>query len=224
MYGGARRSDTGQPIYPGWPVGSEAIEGAGGWQVYWANPQKTDEPQRVDFFRRWAFNDPNWKWWQFDWSKGVDTARQKLGPLVDAVSTDLSAFRKHGGKLIIYQGSADPVVSATDTVAYYTRVAKNNPSATSFARLFMVPGMAHCAGGPGATSFTAGPDAQHDMGLALRRWVEQDRAPERVIAVKFRAKTPGSGISLSRPLCVWPKLPAYRGSGNTNDAANFTCR
>jgi feruloyl esterase len=79
-------------------------------------------------------------------------------------------------------------------------------------------------GGPGATSFTTGLDAQHNMGRALRSWVEQDRAPERVIAVKFRAKTPDSGIAMSRPLCVWPKLPAYKGSGDTNDAASFICR
>jgi feruloyl esterase len=81
----------------------------------------------------------------------------------------------------------------------------------------MVPGMAHCMGGPGATSFTSGPDADHNAGLALRRWVEQHQAPEQIIAVK-------SGAAMSRPLCAWPKLPAYTGSGDSNDAANFTCR
>lgn len=224
MYSGARRRDTGEQIYPGWPLGSEAIEGAGGWQVYWANPQKPDEPQRVDYFRRWAFNDPAWNWWTFDWAKGVDTARSKLGPLVDAVSSDLSAFRRHGGKLIIYQGSADPVVSAPDTIAYYDRVAAKNPDAESFVRLFMVPGMAHCAGGPGATSFSSGSDPDHNIGFALRHWVEDGKAPDRIIAVKYKTRQPDSGILMSRPLCVWPKLPAYNGSGDTNDAASFVCR
>lgn len=224
MYAGAHRSDTGESIYPGWPVGSEWIEGAGGWQIYWANPQKPDEPQRVDYFRRWAFHDPAWNWWAFDWAKGVDTARTRLGPLVDAVGSDLSTFRRHGGKLILYQGSADPVVSASDTVAYYDRLAGRNPDASAFVRLFMVPGMAHCAGGPGATSFNSGDDADHNIGLALRRWVEAGKAPDRIVAVKYRARTPDSGIAMSRPLCAWPKLPAYKGNGDTNDAANFICR
>lgn len=224
MYAGAHRSDTGESIYPGWPVSSEWIEGAGGWQVYWANPQKPDEPQRADYFRRWAFHDPGWNWWTFDWAKGVDTARTRLGPLVDAVSSDLSAFRQHGGKLIIYQGSADPVVSAPDTVAYYDRLTHNNPGAKSFVRLFMVPGMAHCAGGPGATSFNSGADSDHNISLALRSWVEGDKAPERIIAVKYKGRTPDSGIAMSRPLCAWPKLPAYKGNGDTNDATNFICR
>jgi feruloyl esterase len=217
MYGGARRSDTGDGIYPGWPVGSESVVGGGGWQIYWANPQKPNEPQRVDYFRRWAFGDPGWNWWQFDWSKGVDSARQKMGPLVDAVSTDLSSFHGHGGKLLMYQGSADPVVSATDTVAYFEKLKRRNREAASFTRLFMVPGMAHCAGGPGATSFSTGPDADHNIHLALRRWVEQHQAPEQIVAVK-------PGAQMSRPICAWPKLPAYKGSGDSNDAANFMCR
>ena len=224
MYAGAHRSDTGENIYPGWPVGSEWIEGAGGWQVYWANPQKPDEPQRVDYFRRWAFHDPAWDWWAFDWAKGVDAARTRLGPLVDAISNDLSAFRRHGGKLILYQGSADPVVSASDTVAYYDRLTRGNQNARSFVRLFMVPGMAHCGGGPGATSFNSGTDPDHNISLALRNWVEGGKAPDRIVAVKYKAKTADSGIAMSRPLCAWPRLPAYKGSGDTNDAANFVCR
>jgi len=224
MYAGARRSDTGQSIYPGWPVGSEYVEGAGGWYVYWANPQKPDEPQRVDYFRRWAFNEPGWDWYKFDWSKGVDAARRKLESAIDATSDDLSAFQAGGGKLLIYQGSADPVVSATDTIAYYQRLEQNNPNVSRFARLFLVPGMAHCTGGPGATNFTSGTDADHDAGLALRRWVEQGKAPERIIASRYIAKTPESGIAMTRPLCAWPKAPVYKGTGDTNDAANFVCR
>lgn len=217
MYGGARRSDTGASIYPGWPVGSEAVAGAGGWQSYWANPQKPNEPQRVDYFRRWIFDDPAWDWWTFDWSKDVDLARRKMAPLVDAVSTDLSGFRGHGGKLLMYQGSADPVVSATDTITYYEQLGRHSSDARAFARLFMVPGMGHCTGGPGATNFTSGADAGHSARLALRRWVEEHQAPEQIIAVK-------PGAAMSRPLCAWPKLPAYKGSGDSNDAANFMCR
>lgn len=224
MYGGARRADDGGVIYPGWPVGSEGVQGGGGWQVYWANPRKPTEPQRVDYFSRWVFGDPNWNWWSFDWSKGVDFTRAKMGPLVDATNPDLSAFHRTGGKLILYQGTADPVVSATDTISYYDRVSKRTAGATTFSRLFLVPGMAHCAGGPGASSFNSGGDADHNIELALRSWVEKGRAPEEIIAVKFKDRTPESGIQMSRPICSWPKLPAYKGSGDTNDAANFVCR
>ena len=154
MYAGARRRDTGETVYPGWPVGSEAPEGAGGWQTYWANPARPEEPQRVDYFRRWVFNDPGWNWWSFDWAKGVDIARARMAPLVDAVSPDLSAFERHGGKIILYQGWADPVVSAADTIAYYERMTRGDATrAASFSALFLVPGMGHCTGGAGCGGF-----------------------------------------------------------------------
>lgn len=224
MYGGARRADDGSVIYPGWPVGSESVQGGGGWQVYWANPQQPTEPQRVDYFSRWVFADPNWNWWSFDWGKGVDFARAKMGPLVDATNPDLSAFHRMGGKLILYQGTADPVVSATDTVSYYDRLSRQTEGTSAFSRLFLVPGMAHCAGGPGASSLNSGSDADHNIELALRSWVEKGRTPEEIIAVKFKDRTPESGIQMSRPICAWPKYPAYKGNGDTNDAANFSCR
>ena len=223
MYAGATRSDTGETVYPGWTVGSEWLEGAGGWNVYWANPRKPDEPQRVDYFRHWVFADPSWDWWKFDWSKGVDTARQKMAA-VDAVNPDLSAFERGGGKLVVYQGWADPVVSAKDTIAYFEGMTNKTAQAQNFSRLFIVPGMAHCSGGPGATEFSAGTDSEHDIGLALQRWVETGVPPERIIAVKSKGKTAETGIAMSRPLCAWPKLATYKGAGDTSDSANFVCR
>lgn len=224
MYAGAKRSDTGEQIYPGWTIGSEYIEGAGGWYIYWANPQKPDEPQRVDYFRRWAFHDLDWNWYRFGWDAGVDKAHAALGPLVDATDPDLSAFRARGGKLIIYQGSVDPVVSATDTIAYYERMTRKTRYAENFTRFYMVPGMAHCMGGPGATVFSSGPDAGHNIKLALRDWVEMGVAPDRLTAARDISKSPDSHVAMTRPLCVWPKLPAYTGHGDTNDARNFICR
>lgn len=224
MYVGTRRRDTGRVIYPGWPVGSEAPEGAGGWQAYWANPAKPDEPQRVDYFRHWVFNDPNWNWWSFDWAKGVDGARSRMAPLVDAVSPDLSAFARRGGKIILYQGWADPVVSATDTIAYYERMSATTPSAESFSALFLVPGMGHCGGGPGATDFSSGSDASSNMALALQDWVEKASKPRRILAVHHQNGQGTSAASFSRPLCAWPQLAHYKGSGDTTDARNFICR
>jgi feruloyl esterase len=220
MYAGARRRDTGAVIYPGWPVGSEAPDGAGGWQAYWANPARPQEPQRVDYFRHWVFNDPAWNWWSFDWAGGVDRARTRMAPLVDAVATDLSAFEGRGGKIILYQGWADPVVSATDTIAYYERMAAATPGAASFSALFVVPGMGHCSGGPGATDFSSGADASSNIALALQDWVEQGVKPNRILARQSRQ----AAKPFSRPLCAWPQLAHYNGSGDPADAASFICR
>ena len=222
MYAGARRRDTGQTIYPGWPIGSEAPEGAGGWQAYWANPARAVEPQRVDYFRYWIFNDPGWNWWSFDWGKGVDTARARMAPLVDAVSPDLSIFARRGGKIILYQGWADPVVSAPDTIAYYQRMAASTPHAAAFSSLYLVPGMGHCTGGPGATDFSSGADANGNIALALQAWVEKGAKPGSILAVHHPSR-PGLA-SFSRPLCPWPQRTHYSGSGDSADAVNFACR
>ena len=224
MYAGARRRDTGEAVYPGWPVGSEAPQGAGGWQTYWANPAKPDEPQRVEYFRRWAFRDPNWNWWSFDWSRGVDVARARMAPLVDATSPDLSAFERRGGKIILYQGWADPVVSAPDTIAYYERMSAATPRAAKFSALFLVPGMGHCSGGPGATDFSSGADASGNVTLALQDWVEKGAKPDRILAVHRQGRQPGAAASFSRPLCAWPQLAHYNGNGDMTNAVNFTCR
>ena len=221
MYAGARRRDTGESIYPGWPVGSEAPEGAGGWHAYWANPARPEEPQRVDYFRHWVFNDPGWNWWSFDWGKGVDIARARMAPLVDAVSPDLSAFERRGGKIILYQGWSDPVVSAYDTIAYYKRMTAATPRAASFSTLFLVPGMGHCTGGPGATDFFSGTDASENISLALQDWVEKGAKPGRILAV--HRQTRETANSFSRPICAWPRRAQYKGRGNTADAANFIC-
>ena len=100
--------------------------------------------------------------------------------------------------------------------------------AGSFIRLFMVPGMQHCAGGPGPNSFgavvTSGQsDAQHDMSLALERWVEEGIAPDQIVASKRQGIDPKSLPIRTRPLCPYPQVARYKGSGSTDDSANFVC-
>lgn len=259
VYDGPRRRGSGEVLYPGWAAGSEFVTGQGasmGWDLYWANLKKPEEPQRVDYFRYWAFNDPSWNWWNFDWDKDVDRARATLGPEIDAVSPDLTAFRKRGGRLIMFSGWQDPVVSPYDTIGYYRQVMKRYGGAAqtqSFARLFMVPGMEHCAGGPGATNFASSvrdstplqPDADHDISLAIEKWVETGVAPTAVIAAKYAnrgeppAPVPDKGpISLvptisddpqkrmvvfTRKLCPYPAVGTYSGRGDTKVAANYIC-
>lgn len=235
MQAGARRADTGEQVYPGWPLLSAFVEGQGlseGWDNYWANPRRPHEPQRIDYIRRWVFDDPDWSWWNFDWAGGVDRARAVMGPLTDAVDPDLDAFHRRGGKLILFTGWQDPVVSAHDVIAYHEAVTARRPDAGDFARLFMVPGMGHCALGPGATHFSTSTrnstplatDAAHDVTAALERWVEEGVPPARITAAHYRDGRPENGVRFTRPLCPWPQVPAWDGRGDPDRADSFVCR
>ena len=231
MYAGARNPRTGEQLYPGWPVSSEALMVApdgtplSGWHQYWGR----SEPTRVDFWRYWVFDDPKWSWWSFDFDADVRRADSTAGRAVDQTNPDLRAFRASGGRAIVYQGWQDPVVNALGTVQYYERVRARQGSQAEvddFFRLFMVPGMGHCAGGTGATSFgnagTAPPvlDADHDLLMALDRWVDRGVAPSRIVA----AKVTGGTVTRTRPLCPYPRRAVYSGRGSTDDADNFVCR
>jgi hypothetical protein len=133
-----------------------------------------------------------------------------------AESTDLSAFRSHAGKMILYHGLSDASFSATDTTNWYNAMdARSGGSARDFARLFLVPGMGHCSGGPATDKF--------DVLTPLVNWVEKGAAPDSLVA---SAANPGyfNVSSRSRPLCPYPKFARYTGSGDINDAANFYCQ
>lgn len=155
-------------------------------------------------------------------------AIDRVMPELRADQTDLSAFKARGGKAILYEGWMDPAVAALMMVDYYEAVERRmgGPSNTrDFLRLFMVPGMLHCGGGPGPDQFGGSgddapqPDADHDLLSALEAWVEQGRAPERIVATKLDK----GKVVRTRPLCAFPASARYRGVGSTDDAANFTC-
>jgi feruloyl esterase len=139
------------------------------------------------------------------------TARAMVGD-TDAW-TNLSTFRGRGGKLIFVHGVSDPWFSAQDTVRYYERLGEDNAEAplADWSRLFLVPGMGHCAGGERTLD-------RFDVLDALVDWVEKSRAPARVIATG--ASAPGE----SRPLCPYPAHAQYTGSGDARDAANYICK
>jgi hypothetical protein len=125
---------------------------------------------------------------------------------------DLSAFRKRGGRLILWHGWSDPGIMPEGTVDYYEKVAKGNFEDTrEFARLFMAPGVGHCAGG-------VGPQPQ-GMFDALVKWVEKGQAPDTILASK---PLPDGGVR-TRPLCPYPAVAKYKGTGSTDEAANFQC-
>jgi feruloyl esterase len=117
-----------------------------------------------------------------------------------------------------------------NTVNYYRSVVNTigSPETGSFVRLYMVPGMQHCGGGPGPNLFgqsgAAKPgDAEHDISTALADWVENGIAPGPVVAVKYAKDNPGNPVEMTRPLCPYPQVARYKGSGDPKDAANFTC-
>jgi feruloyl esterase len=146
----------------------------------------------------------------------IDVDKEALhasDPLVEPASTNLSTFSMNGGKLIFFHGLSDPWFSPLDTLEYYKSLAPANGGADKVAewsRIFLVPGMAHCGGGPALDQF--------DMLGAVVNWVEKGTAPESVIATG--KAFPGR----SRPLCAYPKHAQYTGHGDTNDAGNFTCQ
>ena len=228
IYGDTKRRDNGEVIYTGFPFGSEAVSGTRqGWHAYFAEANDPQYPKRGGYFAKWVFKDPKWDWWKFDWAKDVDAARKRMAPLTDMTDTNMSAFHKSGGKLIMYAGWSDPVVSAIDTTKYYEGVTKTNPNAADFSRFYQVPGLGHCDGGPGTTSitFNMNAPADHDMTVALHTWVEKGTAPDRIIGTKYKEEDkPESGVAMTRPVCPWPKVQTYSGKGDTNDASNFQCR
>ncbi len=212
VYGGLRNPRTGTLIFPGWPLGSEAYgERAGeGWR---GSVLDLPEPRRVDFFRYFVFNDPRWNWRSIDWDRDVAYTNARMG-FINATGHDLSAFRARGGKLLMYTGWVDPILPAEDVLHYYDEVVKTSgrlENTAEFFRLFMAPGMGHCNGGPGPNVFDAlGP---------LEQWVERGVAPETILASHVT-----NGVTdRTRPLCAYPLVARWKGTGSTDDAANFVC-
>ena len=154
-----------------------------------------------------------------------------MAATLSAVNPDLKKFQERGGKLIMYHGWSDAAIPGQSSVNYYQSVVeKMGPkSVTEFARLFMVPGMQHCGGGDapsafGQLAFGAG-DAQHDIGKALEHWVEDGVPPEQIIATKYKTPAnPANGVARTRPLCAYPKTAQWKGSGSTDEDANFVCK
>ena len=191
-------------IFPGFEPGSEL-----GWATM-AGP----EPFTIgmDLFRYVVFQDPSWDFRKFDFD--ADVARTlKASSDLNALDPDLKKFASRGGRLIQYHGWNDPQIAPESSVEYYKTVLDKMGSkdVATFYRLFMVPGMAHCGGGEGASTF--------DMLTPLEQWVEQNTPPQQIAAARVRdGKT-----DRTRPLCPFPQVAKYKGRGSTDEAENFTC-
>lgn len=165
----------------------------------------------ADVVRNFALTPPDPKLdpLRFDWDRDLWRTAETAA-INDANGTQHSTFAGRGGKMIVYHGLSDQAMSTGSLVNWYEKLTPNdNGGPQSWARLFLVPGMTHCGGGQSTDQF--------DMLTAIQAWVEEGRAPDRIIA------TGNAFPGKSRPLCPYPKVARYDG-GNTNDAASFSCR
>lgn len=217
--------------YPGYQPGGE--DGPGGWTA-WITGSKSGLAAGVlystGFLRNMVFSNASWTYKDSNLTNALDAADTKMAATLNSTDPDLKAFHARGGKLIVYHGWSDAAIPPTNAISYYQNVSKTmgDKTAGSFVRLYMVPGMQHCAGGPGPNAFgqigimKAG-DAQHDIFSALVNWVEKDAAPNSIVATKFTKDNPANPVAMTRPLCPYPQIAKYDGKGNSAEATSFVC-
>ena len=197
---------AGEDVLTGFKPGSEL-----GWAQLAGGPR----PFRVgdDLFKYVVFKDAEWDFKTFDPARDLALANRVDNNLLNATDPNLKPFTSRGGKLLVYHGWADQVLGPQYSVDYDNQaVAAVGPEqAASSIRLFMAPGMAHCNGGVGPSSF--------DALAALEQWVEQGRAPAQIVASRL---TDGK-VDRTRPLCPYPQVAQYKGTGSTDEAQNWVC-
>jgi feruloyl esterase len=207
VYSSATNPRTGEVIMPPLEPGSEL-----GWRDHAGGPGP--RPTTLSYFRDVLFKNPQWDFHTINFDTDVSYADFEDRGSVNAINPDLGPFQMAGGKLLLYHGWSDNLLAPLGTVNYYEDVVATmgGPEETGrFARLFMIPGMGHCSGGPGTDIF-------EKVGV-LEKWVEHGVAPDKIIA----AHRTNGVEDMTRPLCPYPEVAKYKGAGSTNDAANFVC-
>jgi hypothetical protein len=244
IYSPWRNPRTNEEIYPG--ATKTSVPSWAAWATRpGTTPSGLDANGPAQQYLQWlVFDNPKWDWRTLNRDSDVTftDASDAKGPQITAIDPDLRGFQKRKGKLIEYHGWLDSGFSPNYPVEYYERAvqAVGTSAGTSdgekalnqtqdFYRLFMVPGMGHCTGGPGPNAFgglaqpPAPLDPQHDLVSALEDWVERGVAPAQITATKYVKDDPSQGIAMQRPICPYPEEPQYKGTGNTADANNFMC-
>ncbi len=230
IYTGPLNPRTGKKLYEGMYPGNEVGWGRAGGQMV-INRDKSSGVSSNDFFRYALFRNPDWQFRSIDFDRDAQAVDERLGGIMNATDANLEEFRKLGHKLIYYHGTADPLIPAQNGIDYYESVVKAQKGlekTQQFYRVYLVPGLYHCSGGPGPTAFgTSTPpskvDAEHDILTAARHWVEDGVGPEKLIGAHYVDNTPAKGVAFERPLCMYPAIAKYKGSGDMKDASNFVC-
>jgi len=208
-------SNTEREIYPGFPLGCENDPGA--WYPWITGPFEDIMPLGfpslqfafgTEIFKYLVFHNPDWNYATYDYSNFFEETRYASAYL-DATSTDYSAFKNRGGKMIIWHGWNDPALSAFATINHFNGVEEKDPNVNDYMRLYLLPGVLHCEGGPG-------PSEVNWIQL-IRDWVENGNAPERVVI----SKTEDGNVTMTRPVFPYPKNAVYDGIGDPNNESSF---
>ena len=227
IWAGSRNS-AGEVIFPGLVPGGENGPG-GGWGSWVTGREPFTSLHWLaaeGFFKYMVFEDPDWNFRTFDYDADLAFALDKVGAALDSADPELGRFRDGGSKLIVYHGWSDPDISPLGSVNYYEDVLAAAGGADAagsrardrvlsetrdFFRLFLVPGMGHCSGGPGYNRVDPLP--------ALERWVEDGVAPDTIPGTRVE----DGEVVRSRPICAYPAASTWDGSGDPDDAASFRC-
>jgi feruloyl esterase len=205
IYADVKNPRTGEVYFPGHEPGSE-----NGWNTMaGANPFGV----AVDMFKYVVKQNADYDYKTLNFDADM-TAAMKIGAVIDGTDPNLKPFFDRGGKIIQYHGWNDPQISPRSSVTYYDAVVKANGGLSKVQanhRLYMIPGMNHCGGGDGTATF--------DMFSALTQWVEQNKVPASIPA----SKVANGAAMRTRPLCSYPATAQYKGTGSTDEAANFSC-
>lgn len=218
IYEGVKEPRSGQILFPGFPRGSEL-------QLAALTGGDAPFPVALTYMSMLVFADrPNWDWRSFDY--GADSSRAHFygKDILDVTPSDLRPFFARGGKLLLSHGWSDGLIPANNTVEFFSSLYRVLPldQARDQVRLFMAPGMEHCSGGEGASSFDT-------LGV-IDNWATSGKAPRRIVAARVPAPAMGPGPAapalppLTRPLCPYPLVPTYKGSGDQSEAKNFDCK
>lgn len=207
MYSPPLNSRTGKPMSAPLTAGTEL-----GWGEQALGPEPNANIN--DHYRYVVFKDANWDWKTFNFDSDVARSELPEPNIMNATDPNMEPFFSRGGKLLIYQGWSDPRVPALQTIGYYMSavgVRGGSSKASNSVRLFLAPGMGHCGGGDGPNVF--------DKVGPLEQWVEQGKAPDSLTASHATA----GKVDRTRPLCPYPQIAKYKGTGSIDEAANFVC-
>lgn len=197
----------------------------------------------IEWIQNFLYNDTTWDWHDFTYQVIIDADR--INPGQATVGFDFTGYHSRKGKIIQYQGFSDGLIPTGSSEVLYKNIWKTMGAAgielDDWYRLFLIPGMQHCSGtavdapyyiasasqpfalGPEVWSVPGFSDPKHDALLALMAWVEEDIAPDSIIATKFVNEDVTAGVLRQRPICKYPNQARYTGFGNPNSAENWRC-